>query len=234
MRRFIWAFVLILSTATCKNNKVVTETVELSISGDTVFVSETSPILNQLVTQKSYLQDFLTEFSTTGTVRPVSGKIAEIAPPFEGRIVQSHVRLGQKVADGSPVFDFSSSEFHEATKAYFVALSANELAQRQYNRQKELAANGVAAQKDLEQAKNEVMIYGQELEQAKAALNIFNIDAASLATGIGPDVQRPLATVIVYGLFFATILTLFILPAFYYLTESHYERKEALLSEDKE
>ncbi len=42
---------------------------------------------------------------------------------------------------------------------------------------------------------------------------------ASLATGIGSDVQRPLATVIVYGLFVATAITLFVLPALYYLIE---------------
>jgi cobalt-zinc-cadmium resistance protein CzcA len=42
---------------------------------------------------------------------------------------------------------------------------------------------------------------------------------ASLATGIGSDVQRPLATVIVYGLFTATAITLFVLPALYYMLE---------------
>lgn len=46
---------------------------------------------------------------------------------------------------------------------------------------------------------------------------------ASLATGIGSDVQRPLATVIVYGLLFSTVITLFALPALYYLIE----RKES-------
>ena len=45
---------------------------------------------------------------------------------------------------------------------------------------------------------------------------------ASLSTGIGSDVQRPLATVIVYGLLFATIVTLYILPALYYLVESRH------------
>lgn len=42
---------------------------------------------------------------------------------------------------------------------------------------------------------------------------------ASFATGIGSDVQRPLATVIVYGLLVATAITLFVLPALYYLIE---------------
>lgn len=49
---------------------------------------------------------------------------------------------------------------------------------------------------------------------------------ASLATGIGSDVQRPLATVIVYGLLFSTVITLFALPALYYLVERKASRKE--------
>ncbi len=48
---------------------------------------------------------------------------------------------------------------------------------------------------------------------------------ASLATGIGSDVQRPLATVIVYGLLFSTVITLFALPVFYYLVESKLSTK---------
>ncbi|MGO9444931.1 MAG: efflux RND transporter permease subunit [Thiobacillaceae bacterium] len=42
---------------------------------------------------------------------------------------------------------------------------------------------------------------------------------AALATGIGTDVQRGLATVVVGGLIAATILTLFILPTFYFVQE---------------
>jgi cobalt-zinc-cadmium resistance protein CzcA len=42
---------------------------------------------------------------------------------------------------------------------------------------------------------------------------------AALARGIGSDVQRPLATVIVGGLSSATLLTLFVLPALYLVAE---------------
>ncbi|MDR0228987.1 MAG: CusA/CzcA family heavy metal efflux RND transporter [Flavobacteriaceae bacterium] len=52
-----------------------------------------------------------------------------------------------------------------------------------------------------------------------ATVAVLGLFPASLATGIGSDVQRPLATVIVYGLLFATVLTLFVLPAVYYLVE---------------
>ncbi len=50
-----------------------------------------------------------------------------------------------------------------------------------------------------------------------AIVAIFGLLPASLATGLGSDVQRPLATVIVWGLFSAMVLTLFVLPVLYYL-----------------
>lgn len=50
-----------------------------------------------------------------------------------------------------------------------------------------------------------------------ALVAILGLLPASLATGLGSDVQRPLATVIVWGLFGSTLLTLFVLPVAYYL-----------------
>jgi heavy metal efflux system protein len=51
---------------------------------------------------------------------------------------------------------------------------------------------------------------------------------AALATGIGSDVQRSLATVVVGGLIVATMLTLFILPTLYFVLERHVlQRAEA-------
>jgi cobalt-zinc-cadmium resistance protein CzcA len=42
---------------------------------------------------------------------------------------------------------------------------------------------------------------------------------AALATGVGSDVQRDVATVVIGGLILATLLTLFVIPAFYYSLE---------------
>jgi cobalt-zinc-cadmium resistance protein CzcA len=47
---------------------------------------------------------------------------------------------------------------------------------------------------------------------------------AALAHGIGSDVQRPLATVVVGGLVSATLLTLFALPALYFVIERPAQR----------
>jgi cobalt-zinc-cadmium resistance protein CzcA len=58
-----------------------------------------------------------------------------------------------------------------------------------------------------------------------ATVAVIGLFPASLATGIGSDVQRPLATVIVYGLMFSTMLTLFVLPAIYFMAERRNEKQ---------
>lgn len=59
-----------------------------------------------------------------------------------------------------------------------------------------------------------------------ATVAVIGLFPASMATGIGSDVQRPLATVIVYGLMFSTILTLFVLPAIYYMAEHRFGKRK--------
>ena len=62
--------------------------------------------------------------------------------------------------------------------------------------------------------------------QMTSVTTILGLFPASLATGIGSDVQRPLATEIVYGLMFSTLISIFLLPAFYYLVENNVINKK--------
>jgi cobalt-zinc-cadmium resistance protein CzcA len=48
---------------------------------------------------------------------------------------------------------------------------------------------------------------------------VLGLLPASLAQGLGSDIQRPLATVIVYGLTSAALLTLFVVPVLYHLVQ---------------
>ncbi|MFA6832833.1 MAG: efflux RND transporter permease subunit, partial [Bacteroidaceae bacterium] len=59
-----------------------------------------------------------------------------------------------------------------------------------------------------------------------ATVAVLGLFPASITTGIGSDVQRPLATVIVYGLLFSTIITLYMLPALYFMMEKRHEKSD--------
>jgi cobalt-zinc-cadmium resistance protein CzcA len=59
-----------------------------------------------------------------------------------------------------------------------------------------------------------------------ATVAIVGLFPASISTNIGSDVQRPLATVIVYGLLFATIISLYVLPALYYMIEKRWGKED--------
>jgi len=56
-----------------------------------------------------------------------------------------------------------------------------------------------------------------------ATVASFGMLPAAMATGVGTDVQRGLATVVVGGLAVSTLLTLFILPTYYFVIERYCE-----------
>lgn len=66
-----------------------------------------------------------------------------------------------------------------------------------------------------------------------ASVAVLGLLPASMATGVGSDVQRPLATVIVYGLLCSTIITLYVLPVFYYYVENQVQKHLAQKYSDK-
>jgi cobalt-zinc-cadmium resistance protein CzcA len=49
---------------------------------------------------------------------------------------------------------------------------------------------------------------------------LFGLLPLLMARGIGAEVQRPLAAVVVFGLFTSTFLTLFVIPCIYNLVEN--------------
>ncbi len=61
-----------------------------------------------------------------------------------------------------------------------------------------------------------------------ATVAMLGLLPAALARGIGSDVQRPLATVVVGGLLSATVLTLLVLPALYYVVEKRFPKWDNL------
>ncbi|MFA6202655.1 MAG: CusA/CzcA family heavy metal efflux RND transporter [Gallionella sp.] len=59
-----------------------------------------------------------------------------------------------------------------------------------------------------------------------ASIAIFGLVPMLLSSGVGAEIQRPLATVVVGGLFTSTALTLLLLPLMYEWVENRRERKQ--------
>ena len=59
-----------------------------------------------------------------------------------------------------------------------------------------------------------------------AIVAVFGFLPAALSHGIGADIQRPLARVVIGGLISSTALTLLVLPAVYALLARWQERRE--------
>ena len=99
-----------------------------------------------------------------------------------------------------------------------------------------IAVFGIAVQNGLVLISTFQRLEGEGLSRMEAALRgaeirlrpvlmtalttIFGLIPLMLATGIGSEIQRPLAVVVVFGLFSSTLLTLGILPVLYSLIKS--------------
>jgi cobalt-zinc-cadmium resistance protein CzcA len=73
------------------------------------------------------------------------------------------------------------------------------------------------------------------LQQIRNAERLSQTTVASLGfvpmalnTGIGSEVQRPLATVVVGGIISSTLLTLLVLPALYKIVHSRAQTQDSL------
>jgi len=152
------------------------ESNNISARGDTVFVPAGSAVLTNLIIQTIKSQENLIQFTTTGVVKPLPGHLAEITVPFEGRIVKSFIKLGQKVTTGTPLFEVSSSDYLESVRMCLQARRERELAEKNYTRKKDLLESGISSRKEFDEAKLALDLADRECEKTMAILKIYNLN----------------------------------------------------------
>ncbi|SJZ74739.1 membrane fusion protein, cobalt-zinc-cadmium efflux system [Chitinophaga eiseniae] len=193
MKRFTAACGAVLIAASCHHPEKEKEMVTWESRGDTVIVPANAPVSARLhllaVAEKPYQLQLL----SAGIVKVIPNNYAEIAAPFAGRVLKSYVRLGEKVMAGAPLFAISSPDFYAAQKAWF---QANQLCQQAVvaqRRQQDLHLHGVGAARDLEEANTNLAVQRQELENAAAALKVFNVNPQQQVLGEPLIVRAPIA-----------------------------------------
>ncbi|MCD7925047.1 MAG: efflux RND transporter periplasmic adaptor subunit [Bacteroides sp.] len=177
----------------CTGKQAENDDLKYTVQGDTVIVSSTSPIASKLKTATIREVPHQMVFTTSGVVKAIPTGYAEIASPFAGRITKSFVRLGQKVSQGSPIFEISSPTFFETGKAYYQAKQEMELALKNLKREKDLYNNKVGAQKEVEEAEVNYELKKKDYENALAALKVFQINPDELVLGQPLIVRSPIS-----------------------------------------
>jgi cobalt-zinc-cadmium efflux system membrane fusion protein len=165
---------------------------DYSIQGDTIIVEEQTPLSEKIKSIRLVEENYQKEITTAGIVKAIPNKFAQIAPPFSGRVMKSHMTLGQQVSQNSPLFEISSADFIEFQKSFFKAKSDHHLALQTLNRQKDLIENGVGIKKDLEEAQNKLEVSTQEYKNTLQALKIFNVDPERMTMGENLVVRSPI------------------------------------------
>jgi len=183
---------LCLLLASCHSNVKKDDSSNIKNMCDTIVIAENSAINKKVELLKIESQEYSNEFNTTGSVSAIAGKIADVSVPFDGRIIKSFVKLGQKVSVGTPIVSFSSNEFYEMTKLYFQALQNKNLKESSYKRQKDLVNNGVGSQKELEEIQIDYENAKKEYENELARLKIFNVNVSKLSMGQPLTITSPI------------------------------------------
>lgn len=186
-----------ISCSQVNNSNSDKQSGQLAVSGDAVIVPDESPLLQRIRIQTVTSGNYHSHYTTTGTVQVITGSMAELSTPFEGRITKSFVRLGQKVSAGTPVFEIYSPDYFETIKSFVQAKQEKQLATANYNRQKDLLEHGVGSKKEMEEAEAAWQIAGREYEKTEASLLIFNVKPEEINLAKPLIVRSPISGEIV-------------------------------------
>ncbi len=142
---------------------------------DEVILSPESP-------KREYIKEAVVELVQRPLMDPVTGKItydetrtARVSSPIAGRVIGAIAALGAHVRTGNALAELDSPDLGEAQSAYAGAMSDLNLANRAFQRIRELYDNGIAPRKEQEQAEDSLARARSEAERAR--LKLANLGA---------------------------------------------------------
>ena len=125
--------------------------------GGEVILSENSP-------KREYIEEVTIELVQRPLMDPVTGKIiydethtARVSSPIFGRVIGAIAAVGATVRTGDALVTLDSPELGQAQSAYADAISDLHLAERTYQRIKELYDNGITPRKEQDQAEDNLI-----------------------------------------------------------------------------
>jgi cobalt-zinc-cadmium efflux system membrane fusion protein len=178
--------------ASCHQNSDTEPSKNYLLKDDTIILPDSSNIKPKIKIGSATREVYHYQFYSAAKVTAIPNKYAEIAAPFNGRIMKSFVKLGQDVGPGTPLFSINSSDFTDAQKLFLQARQQYLLAEKDYKREQDLLNNGVGVQKELEAAKTNFEVTKSELGKARASIHIFGDDPDKMLFGEPLIVRSPI------------------------------------------
>lgn len=195
-QQYLAVTVLILTAGvavtSCKHVVSKETPAEFTIKNELISVPEHSVLKGKLKEMTVEEEPYRLQMMTAGTVKAIPTQYADIAPPFQGRVTKTFLRLGMKTTAETALFEISSPDFIAAQKIFFQEKSQLKQAERTLKRQNDLMNNGVGTQKDLEEAQTAYDVEKKEYENAVIGIRIFKADPEKLSLGQGLIVYAPI------------------------------------------
>jgi len=183
---------ILLAASACRNSKNSTLPVNYILKGDEITIPDSSNIKPQIKLALVVKEPYNLQIYSAAKIKAIPNKYAEIAAPFNGRIMQSFAQLGQDVNPGTPLFSIYSSDYTDAQKLFLQARQQYLLNEKDYKRQNDLLENGVGVQRDFETARTLFENSKSELEKSRASIRIFGVDPDQMIFGEALVVHSPI------------------------------------------
>ncbi|NBC23703.1 MAG: efflux RND transporter periplasmic adaptor subunit [Gammaproteobacteria bacterium] len=110
-------------------------------------------------------------------VIPPAGDVA-VSAAYEGLVVRLLRVAGDRVVAGDVIAEINSPPFLDAQRAFLDALTADELARRRLNRDRQLVAEGIVSERRLEQTEAEAAAASAARSEHRQMLHIGGLDEA--------------------------------------------------------
>ena len=164
------AALVCLSLLACQPKTEEKKTHAPVLPKDEVMLSPNSP-------KRGYIKEAIVVASTRPLLDPVTGTVAydetrtvRVSSPISGRVTGNIARLGERLKAGDTLAMLDSPDLGQAQSDYIRAVADQNLAERTFNRLKELFDHGVAPRKDFDQAQDDLERARGEAERARLKL----------------------------------------------------------------
>lgn len=174
-----------------KEAPAASDTPSLLHEGDLLRIPEQSPLRRSLTVSTIDEQSIAAPFTLPALVEADPGRLVRVASPLAGRIVSVNKQLGDTVKAGEALFTIDAPDMAQAGADHAKAQSALALAQRNLQRQNELAQSDIAAKRDVEQAQGDYD--SAAAEAARAAARLAQLGARAGAGSSRIVVRSPIA-----------------------------------------